>query len=335
MFLRTLYIKSHPTTFLLAPSRMVHQQLLPADSHLSSGGSLICQHVIKPHQHQHHSSLSATSQTLVNEIEAIYSELSCLPSLQPGATTNKLFSKLVGICIKQCDAQTVCEVLEHPRIVQITKHLRNICSTGEYLLEYQWSQQIIKDAELFQDEKEKLLQNFVYYTNYQDLTRLEIHAMLGCGVVPRTVVFVGSGPLPLSSILLADMCSDVKTICNVDIDKKAIEIASDLVSVIGKDTVIQNLRCDGMEYTGFGQADVIFLAALVGCDQQQKKSLLTKIYDQCKPGTAIIVRSAHSLRALLYPVIEPEDLAECGFLVDIELHPHNQVVNSVILAKRT
>ncbi|GAB5590689.1 hypothetical protein Unana1_05589 [Umbelopsis nana] len=304
------------------------------DSHLSSSRSVLCQHVIKPHRHLHPSVISETSQKLIDEIETIYSELACLPSLKPGATTNKLFSRLVGICIKPYDAVTVFEVLEHARIVELVKHLRDVCSMGEYLLEFQWSQQIIKDAELFQDHKGELLKNFVYYNNYQDLTRLELHAMLGCGVVPRTVVFVGSGPLPLSSILLADMCSDVQTICNVDIDNDAIDVASQLVSVIGKDQVIQNHRCDGMEYTGFGQADVIFLAALVGCDQQQKMTLLNRIYEQCKPGTTVIVRSAHSLRALLYPIIEPEDLNECGFWVDIELHPHNQVVNSVILARR-
>ncbi|CAO3661488.1 unnamed protein product [Umbelopsis ramanniana] len=313
---------------------MVHQQLLPMDSHLSNSGGVLRQHVSKPHQHKHSPGLSSASQELIHEIVAIYEELSCLSSLKPGATTNKLFSKLVGICIKQYKAKTVCDVLEHPQILQLIKHLRNICSTGEYLLECQWSQKIIQDAYLCTENQPELLTNFVYYDNYHDLTKLELHAMLGCGVVPQTVVFVGSGPMPLSSILLADMCSDTRIIRNLDIDKHAIDIASELVSVIGKGKCIENILCDGMEYADFGQADVIFLAALVGCDHQQKMLLLNRIYDQCKPGTAVMVRSAHSLRALLYPVIEPEDLAKCGFLVDIELHPHNQVVNSVILARR-
>ncbi|KAH8550284.1 Nicotianamine synthase [Umbelopsis sp. PMI_123] len=305
------------------------------DSHLSSSGGVVCQHVIKPHRHHHSPNLSSASQALIKEIEGIYTELSRIPSLKPGATTNKLFSKLVGLCIKQYNAETVCDVLEHPHIIQLTKHLRDICSTGEYLLECQWSQQIINEAHTYTGNQEELLKKFVYYDNYQELTKLELHAMLGCGVVPRSVVFVGSGPMPLSSILLADMCSDTSIIRNLDVDKDAIGIASELVSVIGKEKRIENLLCDGMDYTGFGEADVIFLAALVGCDHQQKMKFLKRIFDQCKPGTAVMVRSAHSLRGLLYPVIEPEDLVKCGFLVDIELHPHNQVVNSVILARRT
>ncbi|KAM3588370.1 hypothetical protein VKS41_000818 [Umbelopsis sp. WA50703] len=313
---------------------MVHQQLPPMDSHLSGTHSVLCQHVIRPHSHNHMKSRMATSDSLVKEIEDIYTELSSLPSLEPGAITNKLFSKLVSLCIQQYDNKTITNVLEDPRIVALTKYLRDMCSVGEYLLEYQWSEKIISDCKLLDTSRDDPLQNFVYYDNYIELTKLEIHTMLGCGVVPRTIVFIGSGPLPLSSILLTDMCSDVVRVHNLDIDDGAISIASELVSTIGKSHIIEHHQCDGLDYTGFAKADVIFLAALVGCNQEQKLLFLQKIYDQCEPDTAVIVRSAHSLRALLYPVIEPQDLVQCGFNVEVVLHPHNQVVNSIILARR-
>lgn len=313
---------------------MVHQQLPPMDAHMSGTHNVLCQQVIRPHSHHHIKSHLGASDDLVQEIESIYTGLESLPSLKPGATANKLFSKLVSLCIQQYDNETITNVLEDPRIVRLIKYLRDMCSVGEYLLEYQWSEKIVSDCKLLDTPRDDPLRSFVYYENYIELTKLEIHTMLGCGVVPRTVVFIGSGPLPLSSILLTEMCSDVAKVHNLDIDVDAISIASELVSAIGKSQVIEHHQCNGLDYTGFAQADVIFLAALVGCNHEQKLLFLQKIYDQCEPDTAVIVRSAHSLRALLYPVIEPHDLVQCGFNVEVVLHPHNQVVNSVILARR-
>lgn len=313
---------------------MVHQQLPPMDAHLSGAHNVLCQQVIRPHSHNHMNSRLCASDDIVQEIEKIYTGLRSLPSLEPGKATNKLFSKLVSLCIQQYDKQTVINVLEDPRITQLIKYLREMCSVGEYLLEYQWSEKIVSDCKLLDTSQENPLRSFVYYENYCELTKLEIHTMLGCGVVPRIVVFIGSGPLPLSSILLTEMCSDVAKVHNLDIDISAISIASELISAIGKSQVIEHHQCNGLDYTGFAQADVIFLAALVGRNHQQKLLFLQKIYEKCEPGTAVIVRSAHSLRALLYPVIEPHDLVQCGFDVEVVLHPHNQVVNSVILARR-
>ena len=48
-----------------------------------------------------------------------------------------------------------------------------------------------------------LLKSFPYYANYEELTRLEIGALLSARPeLPRKVAFIGAGPLPLTSLQL-------------------------------------------------------------------------------------------------------------------------------------
>jgi len=48
--------------------------------------------------------------------------------------------------------------------------------------------------------------------------------------------------------------------------------------------------------------DVVYLAALVGSTQLEKEKLLVGVASRMKAGSLLLVRSAHGLRTLLYPV---------------------------------
>jgi nicotianamine synthase len=92
---------------------------------------------------------------------------------------------------------------------------------------------------------------------------------------------------------------------------------------------------DACCYSGFEQADVVVLGALVGSDHQEKLEFLKNIGRHMKKGAFIMVRSAHSLRKLLYPSIEAHHVNTCGFETAIVLHPFNDVVNSVLIARKS
>jgi len=47
----------------------------------------------------------------------------------------------------------------------------------------------------------------------------------------------------------------------------------------------------------------------------------------------VLARSAHSLRTLLYPVLDVGDGGPGGLDPVAVLHPHTDVVNSVVLAR--
>lgn len=51
--------------------------------------------------------------------------------------------------------------------------------------------------------------------------------------------------------------------------------------------------------------DVVYLAALVGSTKAQKGEIISDIAGRMRPGAFLVLRSAHSLRSLLYPVPIP------------------------------
>lgn len=48
--------------------------------------------------------------------------------------------------------------------------------------------------------------------------------------------------------------------------------------------------------------DVVYLAALVGMNTQAKNDVVMDVVSKMKPGALLMLRSAHSLRGLMYPV---------------------------------
>lgn len=59
---------------------------------------------------------------------------------------------------------------------------------------------------------------------------------------------------------------------------------------------------DGNSEQNLETFDVVYLAALVGNTKVQKEEIINDISSRMRPGALLIIRSAHSLRSLLYPV---------------------------------
>lgn len=77
---------------------------------------------------------------------------------------------------------------------------------------------------------------------------------------------------------------------------------------------------------------MVFLAALVGIGREEKARVVAHLAASMAPGAALVVRSAHGARGFLYPVVEMEDLE--GFEVLAVHHPDDEVINSVIIARK-
>lgn len=162
------------------------------------------------------------------------------------------------------------------------------------------------------------LEDFPYYSNYMDLTHLElVNLQAVLRRAPHRIAFIGSGPLPLSSLCILKALKDSNAsslrstamkydpvIVNIDQSAEAICQSSDLCERLGQ-------RGDGMEFicaeaestqTDLRGLDVVYLAALVGRTQEEKESLLAMIVRQMDPGSLLVIRTAHALRGLIYPV---------------------------------
>lgn len=169
----------------------------------------------------------------------------------------------------------------------------------------------------------KTLRQFTYYSNYVDLTRLELNMILALSIEPpRKFAFIGSGPLPLSSICIADLLArengEKALVQNIDNDRRAIEQSSEMCRTLGVHAECLRFQCaEATAAEGLEEYDVVYLASLVGTTQTQKSDIISNVVKHMRPGALLVLRSAHSLRSLLYPVKWPEIALRRNFVHSI------------------
>ncbi|TPX60851.1 hypothetical protein PhCBS80983_g01566 [Powellomyces hirtus] len=287
--------------------------------------------------------IPSISQMMVSKIINIYKHLAehqAQGSLTPSVSVNTGFSSLVRLCEENLPDRIVREVIASPAIRNIVPHLRRICSEGEFRLEMFWAEKLLSGAE---NDLLCSIHQFPYYGNYIDLTRMELNTLLsvsGLKRPPTKFAFLGSGPLPLTSICLATELvargySDTH-VHNIDCDATAIDSSRKLVAGLDDHYVSEAMTFEVAHVANVDVAlerfDVVYIAALVGMDVEEKQTVLKRIHKAMKPGALIVVRSAHSLRTLLYPPIDMDSLQ--GFSPLLVVHPYNHVINSVLIARR-
>jgi hypothetical protein len=333
---------------------------------------------------------------LVQTVVQTHAELLKLPNLRPGKAINQLLGNLVSVCSEIHDRdivekvthpshhpthkpnialtkETKKKVLSHPSINPLLPSLRRICASAESCLELHWAEHILA-GDPTQEDVLARLRSFPYYDNYEELTRLELCAILSATkTAPRRVAFIGSGPLPLTSLCLLQALKESKrgggglvprmssasvsggssagegvedkdekaeeesvVVLNVDYDEAAIAASLSLCLALGETGRGMEFIC--AEATSaekdLAEFDVVYLAALVGMSQGDKEGIVLQVVDRMRPGALLVVRSSWGLRTCLYPEV---DLATEALLKRLEpcvvVHPYGQVVNSVIVAR--
>ncbi|TQD71180.1 hypothetical protein C1H46_043285 [Malus baccata] len=265
---------------------------------------------------------------LVQRVCELYEKISSLESLKPSQDVNMLFTQLVLACIppSPIDVSKLCRGVQ-----EIRSNLIRLCGEAEGLLENHFST-ILGSFEHPLDH----LDIFPYYSNYLKLSKLEFNILSQHFTrVPSKIAFVGSGPLPLTSIVLASNHLTKTSFDNYDIDTLANSMALRLVSSdpdLSKRMVFHTT--DIMDVTtALKDYEVVFLAALVGMDKMEKLKIIDHLAKYMAPGATLMLRSAHGARAFLYPVIDPcDDLR--GFEVLSVFHPTDEVINSIVIARK-
>ena len=272
---------------------------------------------------------AAEHTALLAEILALHDALVAAPDLEPGPDTNALFTRLVGLAVTPRPHHVVDAVLADQELADRLPDLRARCARGEYALERAWARRVLAAPDPAAE-----LEHFPYLQNYRDLTRIEYHAVAGhAPTAPRRALFVGSGPLPLSALLLA---RHGVTVDAVDLEPEAVALGGAVARALGDDVTVARgdvLALDDLALDDLAGYDLVCVAALVGLAPDDKAAALAHVRARMRSGATVLARSAHSLRGLLYPVL---DLAAEG-LGGLEplavLHPHTDVVNSVVLAR--
>jgi hypothetical protein len=262
--------------------------------------------------------------TLAADVHRVYRRLAALERLDPGPEVDALFGRLVALATR-APLPDDDLVLRDPVLRAIAPRLHLLCARGETALERRWAGTVATSA-----DPAATLRAFPYHANYRQLVRLEWHAMVGAtGRPPHRVAFVGSGPLPLSALLLATHHG--VRVEGIARDGDAVTGARRVTAALGvagvtfrAEDVLASIDLDGY--------DAVVVAALVGLDADAKRRILDHLAAHLRPGALLVARSAHGTRALLYPEIDLAAVAPFELLA--VLHPYGPVINSVVLARQ-
>ena len=257
-----------------------------------------------------------------DRIVRLTDQLAALPHLRPAPRTNSLFGDLVQTVLATPDRQAL-DILAHPQVEGRKTVIRDLSARGETELEHTWAERIATAP-----DPGAALAEFPYLDNYHRLTALEARLLTHAGGTPTSVAVLGCGPLPLSTVGYADAlgCSVV----GLDRDPTAVALAQRVTARIGTARVrFEQADATDVDLTAH---DAVVLAALVGESPSAKATILRQMAGAMRPGAMLLARSARGLRTLLYP---PVDLnAMPGFEVLEVVHPTDDVVNSVVVARR-
>ncbi|VAH72025.1 unnamed protein product [Triticum turgidum subsp. durum] len=178
------------------------------------------------------------------------------------------------------------------------------------------------------------------FTELVNLSKLEYELLaryVPGGIASARVAFIGSGPLPFSSFVLAARHLPDTMFDNYDLCGAANERASKLFRAdtdVGARMSFHT--ADVADLAGeLAKYDVVFLAALVGMAAEEKARVIAHLGTHMADGAALVVRSAHGARGFLYPIVDPQDIGRGGFEVLAVCHPDDDVVNSVIIAHKS
>lgn len=264
---------------------------------------------------------------LIADISKLHATIAKLESLRPSKEVNSLFIQLVKLCILPLKI----DINVLPKEVQLMREsLINLCGRAEGLLELEFATFL---TEVPQPLNKLIL--FPYFGNYLKLANMEYKILRENGVVnPKRIAFVGSGPMPLTSIIMATYHMKSTHFDNFDMDEKANEVARAIVASDGE--LEKRMKFETRNIMDvkekLGGYDCIFLAALVGMNKEEKLKILEHINKYMKEGGTLLVRSAKGARAFLYPVVEEHHLV--GFQLLSVFHPTNDVINSVVLLRK-
>lgn len=252
-------------------------------------------------------------------------QLAAQDDLSPRPKVNALFTALVGSTATTDTAKTHA-LLDDPRIQSRLPELRRTCAKGEALLEKHWAAHVLGAS-----NPKAALEDFPYIDNYRKLVHMEVKSMEIAGALPERLLFIGSGPLPLTSHLMSEEYGI--RVDNLDIDPVAAQEGERVSEALGNDRM-RFMVGDIFSLTPeqIGSYDAVYVAALAGLTRNAKREVFGQLTAHAKPGSLAVARSASRLRTLLYPEVHPEDAV--GYAPAVLVHPLDDVVNSALVLRK-
>ncbi|ANY70202.1 hypothetical protein BBD42_29625 [Paenibacillus sp. BIHB 4019] len=219
-------------------------------------------------------------------------------------------------------------VLSDEYMAKNQRMLQDKLSKAEFQVELADSQHICRAEAAAMD----IVTQLPYWTIYMALVSEELSTLRAFirqdGEIENSpIVFVGSGPMPLSAIIL-HLLADVEVIC-LDIDPAACETSCSFLEKMGLGTKVNVMMEDGAEFD-YSCYSRIFVASLV----QNKLAVLEQIA-RTSPNPLIAVRTAVGMRQIMYEAIDESQLNKRGWRILARTWPDaDLVINSTLFLDR-
>jgi nicotianamine synthase len=263
-----------------------------------------------------------TKLEIENELREIHRQLMGI-SYEPSFKLNQLMKRIASISKSDCDASASIQILDS--IKDILPSFWEIQSEAESLLEKDWANAVINSS-----TPQETMENFPYYQGYNLLVKNEVIAIQSVlSERLKALIFIGSGPLPISAILLAQKYN-YHVVC-IDSDIEAIKLASQVVQKLGLKTSVSFLHMNAFNLEKLPQdMQCVYVAALVGITSAEKQSVFQELAKQMNSNQVVCVRSSENLKALHYLPVDPDDMKP--FIIRKKSYPPAPVVNHSLIA---
>lgn len=182
----------------------------------------------------------------------------------------------------QCSAMSEC-LLAEQHLQREKEQLPDLCGKAECEMEKYWARKLLSAEKL-------CLRDFWYIAEYEALCKAEAD-LIGNRTYDR-ITFLGSGALPLTAIMLAEMFPQAQVNC-VDMDAEACTLSYALVQKSGLGARITILQQDATTYMPQPNELVICAALLQGADAVYEHILM-------QPDCDLIVRDSEGVYRFLY-----------------------------------
>ncbi|GLX66709.1 nicotianamine synthase family protein [Paenibacillus glycanilyticus] len=215
--------------------------------------------------------------------------------------------------------EEVQAVLSHEYIQSNQRQLQDKLSEAEFLTELSDSRKACESRDSGLDAV-KWLPNWPVYIELvkQELFTLQQYTEANRESEQSPIVFVGSGPMPLSSILL-HLFGGVEVIC-VEKDATAYEASRALLEHMGFGAKVKVVLEDGSRFD-YGPYRRVFVASLV----KNKQAVLEQI--RCTSSNPLVaIRTAEGMKQIMYESIEVDTLTSQGWRVLGRTSPDEKVV---------
>ena len=207
-------------------------------------------------------------------------------------------------------------LLEEKEIRDVLPTIRSYYTTFFSIHERHLAKELLKSPDPW-----KQIETFPLYPRYEALVKNQIDAMhIPSG---KRLAFLGSGPVPLSLILLSRHF-DIPCV-GIDSDAGTVEISRKIIRCLGLEKKIEIVQGDDGTL-GDLNWDVVLVAALAEPKARIFSQLLNIMAD--REPSLVVFRTYTGMREVLHKPVQPEDIK--GYKIVKAVPPTGRVNNTTV-----